>query len=231
MFKDDIYWNSLCLLPDRRLALVESEIFDRMFHAILLSRVCSHIWFCSRSQEDLHICQYCTLLWIQNDKINSYMRKKFLIQTRLFPMCIINTILHAPEVRFFVSVITARDRQKPFSHNNFGAFFYEEVSSAFVLFKFYLDVIGRIIFNLCAKKLLPIILDKRFYHKKYELKKKVEDYTYFAVVKLIKRLVVSTCQEADPQNFIRAYETYQRGVHLLNPYLSIDRKSKQIENE
>ena len=63
------------------------------------------------------------------------------------------------------------------------------------------------------------------------MKKKVEDYTYFAVVKLIKRLVVSTCQEADPQNFIRAYETYQRGVYFLNPYLSIDRKSKQIENE
>ena len=134
-FKDDVYWNCICILPDRRLAHTETEIFQRMFYAILPFRVwshlwfcsyailpfrvCSHLWFSSRSQEDRHICQFCTMLRIQNVKMNDCIRKNFCIKIRLFPMLLRHSILYAPDIRLFVSIRSGRERQRPYCEHNF----------------------------------------------------------------------------------------------------------------
>ena len=44
-------------------------------------------------------------------------------------------------------VNSGHDRQKPYSENNFDVLYYELISSPFMLWKFYLDVLGRIILN------------------------------------------------------------------------------------
>ena len=127
-FKDDVYWNCICILPDRRLAQSEIEFFQRIFYAILPFRMWSHLWFCSRSQEDRHICQFCTMLRIQRVKINNYIRKNFCIKTRLFPMFLRHSILHVPDIRLFVSIRSGRDKQRPYCEHSFGVLFSEEIS-------------------------------------------------------------------------------------------------------
>ena len=114
---------------------------------------------------------------------------------------------------------------------------YEKVSSPFLLFKRYLDIIGRIIFNHCDKYLLLaifegncgryIIIRETFSEKKNsEKKRKVKEDVYVFAIKLIKRLVVSTCQPADSYTFTQFFNTYEPDVHYNNSYLSIDRQKR-----
>ena len=55
----------------------------------------------------------------------------------------------------FVHVQFGPARQRPYSKNNYGALYYEVVCSPFLIFKNYLDIIGKVIFNQCDKILLP----------------------------------------------------------------------------
>ena len=48
-FKDSVYWDSLHVLRDEKLPIVEKEILDRMFYSIPPFPIWSHFWSCSRS--------------------------------------------------------------------------------------------------------------------------------------------------------------------------------------
>ena len=51
------------------------------------------------------------------------------------------------------------DRQKLYSENtSFGTVHYEVVSSPFILWKFYLDILARIVLNHCDKYIIPALL-------------------------------------------------------------------------
>ena len=90
-------------------------------------------------------------------------------------MLLRHSILYAPDNRLFVGIRSGRDRQRPYCEHNFGLLFYEEISSPFLLFKFYLDILGRIIFNVCDKHLLPIMLNNQYLsaRKNYSARKKI----------------------------------------------------------
>lgn len=53
--------------------------------------------------------------------------------------------------------------------------------------------------------------------------RKVKEVVYISAIKLIRRLVITTCQDANSHTFIECYNTYENGVQYDNPYLSIDR--------
>ena len=101
------------------------------------------------------------------------------------------------------------------------------------MFKFYLDILGRINFNLCDKHLLPIILNNQYLlaRKNYSARKKFKENIYIFAVKLIKRLVVSTLQVVNPHMFIHVFQNYKAGVNYYNPHLSTDRHRQEKENE
>ena len=51
------------------------------------------------------------------------------------------------------------DRQKLYSENtSFGTIYYEVVSSPFILWKFYRDIMARILLNHCDKYIIPALL-------------------------------------------------------------------------
>ena len=63
--------------------------------------------------------------------------------------CIVNLFIHS----------SVNDRQKILDENgNFGVLFYEVINSPFMLWKFYLDVLARIVFNYSDKYVIPTIL-------------------------------------------------------------------------
>lgn len=88
------------------------------------------------------------------------------------------------------------------------------------MFKHYLDVIGRIVFNHCDKYLLPLTSKKCF---EKNVLRKVKEVVYISAIKLIRSLVITTCQDTNSHTFIECYNTYENGVQYDNPYLSIDR--------
>lgn len=60
-FQSEVYWECLSVLPKSIVDSIDNEV-QRMFCGVLPNGVWSHFWFCSRSQMDLNICQYCTRL-------------------------------------------------------------------------------------------------------------------------------------------------------------------------
>ena len=131
-------------------------------------------------------------------------------------------------------------------NKNYGTLHYEEITSPFLLFKSYLNIISKVIFNYCDKYLLIALFAREDHSScftKYnafsatncfsERKKKFKEKIYLNAVKLIRKLVVSTCQSANAYAFINCFRTYEPGVHYNSPYLSIDRlkkKKKEMNN-
>ena len=60
-----------------------------------------------------------------------------------------------------------------------------------------------------------------------EQRRKIKESVYLSAVKLIRRLVVTTCQTANSYGFVNCFYSYEPNVHYKNPYLSIDRPKKK----
>ena len=168
--------------------------------SVLPFRVWSHMWCCCRSQYDPDICQFCTKLQVKDRKVHRFISKKLFIDSRkLFPNDLFFTVTYNSEIPLFVHVNFGPDRQGPYSEHTFGTLRCEVISSAFMIFKFYLDIVGRIILNQCDKYLLPALFENEnrdqcrnttvclpqncFPMKKHKIRQNV----FIFAVKLIKR--------------------------------------------
>ena len=159
-FEDGVYRESISILPKSAIDSIDYEV-QRMFYGIFPYRIWSHFWFCTRSQYDRNICQYCTMLRLKNAKFNKCVIYKLKIDTRLFPVLLRSSVLYVSDVHLFIHTNFGKDNQRSYSENNYGPLYYEIVSSPFLLFKSYLDIIGRVIFDFCDKNLLPVLLKDR----------------------------------------------------------------------
>ena len=54
-FRNDIYWDIINCLFAEKIAVLEREIYDRMFYYVLSFCVWSHLWCCCRSEFDPNI--------------------------------------------------------------------------------------------------------------------------------------------------------------------------------
>ena len=150
---------------------------------------------------------------IQNAKIDRYIKKKIFNVRNTIPILLSSTVASVLEVNLFnlfVHVRFGKDNQRPYSKKKFLVLQYEEITSTFLLFQHCLDISGRIVFNHCDKYLLPLISNNVY--SKNGLRK-VKEVFYISAVKLIRRLVITTCQNANFQTFIGCYNTYENGVH------------------
>ena len=156
-------------------------------------------------------------------KISNYVNKKLLFNVReLFPLNITSTVVYVPQVSLFVHVRFGKRNQRCHSKKNYGILGYEEISSPFLLFKHYIDIIGRIVFNSCNKYLLPALFegeDHSMCFDRYNVfsatscfsekkkKRKIKVKVYLFAVKLIRRMVISTCQSVTSYQFIHCFYT------------------------
>lgn len=133
------------------------EIYYHLYYSILPFSVWSHFWNCCRSQYEPTICQFCAKLLIKK-KVDQKIRKRLTINSRKnIPSVLYYGVISNDLFSLSVHVNFGRDRQRRYSENNFGVLYYEVVSSPFVLWKFYLDVLGRIVLNQCDKFILPAL--------------------------------------------------------------------------
>ena len=177
---------------------------------------------------------------IRNVKIINYINKKLVFDSRrLFPLRLNSTVVYVPEVSLFVHMRFGRDKQRPYSKRNFGVLQYEKITSPFLLFKHYLEILGRVIFNHCDKYLLPALWIKNHTAccgkwKTFaadsvfsEKKRKLKEVVYLSAIKLIRRLVIPSSQTTNPYSFVECLNTYLPNVHYKNSYLSIDCPEKR----
>ena len=142
-----------------------------------------------------------------------------------FPVHLTYGVISDDHVKLFVhSSVT--DRQKMFNENgNFGVLFYEVINSPFLLWKFYVDVLARIVFNYCDKYILPFLLsglndDCRNYtvctpSTCFGMKKvKVKEIVFDAALKLSKKLSEQSCMSVNSYYITDVFNTYKRGVEI-----------------
>ena len=157
-FGNDMYWEILNYLSHEKIRVLNREIYCRMFYSVLPFRVWNHWWSCCRSQFDKSICQFCTKLQIKDKKVTKAITKKLKLDARnFFPPELYYGVVSNGLVSLFVHVEFGPDRQRPYSENNYGVLHYEEINSPFMVFKAYLDILGKIILNQCDKYLLSAL--------------------------------------------------------------------------
>ena len=239
-FRFDDYWEILKRLKDEKVFIQKKEIFHIIFFSILPFRVWFHFWCCCRSQFNPDICQFCAKLRIKDRKVVNFINKRLVLDVRkLFPPDLYYTTACNSDVSLFVHVQFGPDRQRSYSKNNYRALYYEVTSSPFLIFENYVDIMGNIILNHCDKIILPelfkgenefqcrdctVCLPKNYFPPKWQ---KIRQFVYLSAFKLIKRLVVATCQTVNWHPIINCYETYTLWKHYHNPYLTIDRPKKE----
>ena len=111
------------------------------------------------SQFNFSIYRFCTKLQIKDKKITKEIIKKLKLDaSKFFPPELYYGVISNGLVPLFVHVEFGPDRQRPYSENNYGLLHYETINSRFMVFKAYLDTLGKIILNQCDKYLLPALL-------------------------------------------------------------------------
>ena len=105
-----------------------------------------------------NMCLFCTKLCLKNKKVNRAITKTLKIgYLENFPALLYCSVISTDEVNLFIHS-SSQDRQKSYGPNNFGTLFCEVISSPFLLWKFYLEILVRIVLNHCDKFILPALL-------------------------------------------------------------------------
>ena len=117
------------------------------------------IYFRVRSQYESNMCLFCMKIYLRKKKVSKLIEKNLTVDVLdYFPFQLSYGIITDGHVNLFVHT-SVNDRQKLFDENsNFRALFFEVINSLFLLWKFYLDVLARIVFNYCDKYILPTLL-------------------------------------------------------------------------
>ena len=117
---------------------------------------------------------------------------------------------------------------------NFGTLCYESINSPFLRWKFYLDILCQIVFNVSENFVLPLILTSiNADYRKYIVStssnclylriNKVKVIFFRELVNLCRKLRGLSCLGINPYFIIDALETYERGEDFFNQYLEMQR--------
>ena len=206
-------------------------ILKESYYRILPFRVWNHLFLCERYQHVPGICMYCTKLYIQNKKISDFINKDLRLSTVDFPPEI--TFLCEKDI-FLFAYTNAYSRKIDLFGTNLVSLYYESVSSPFLLWKYYLDILCRIVFNYNSKHILAVILSgimldcRKFTVCSIEncanlKKEKVRVIFYREIAHFCKTLAEVSCQNVDPLFIIDAFNNYKRGIVLFSCYLEINK--------
>ena len=99
------------------------------------------------------MCRSCTKLYVSNEKISDYINNNLYVEIDHFPIQISHRIIAAKKIYLFPHVNVISSREDPFGLN-LGGFYYESVTSPFLLWKTYLNILSLIVFNSCYRHIL-----------------------------------------------------------------------------
>ena len=121
---------------------------------------------------------------------------------------------------------------------NFGSLFYENMNSPFMLWKLYLNILCQIVFNVCDKSVLPVVLsgvtgDCRKYtactSKNCPNMKlnKIKAIFFGEIVCFCETLAEFLSLSVNSQFIIDVFNTCKRGEDFFTKYLEIERRKHE----
>ena len=138
---------------------VNDIIMNKLLLSVLPFRVWNHMFLCERAQYRIDMCNFCTKSFISNMKISDYINNTLFVQIEKFPSSIRKGIIMADKIQIFAHINVFIDKEDPFKRtSNFGSLYYENISSPFLVWKMYLDIICRIAFNVSERFILPVFI-------------------------------------------------------------------------
>ena len=144
----------------------------------------------------------------------------------------ITRIVCAKKIHILAHTNAYSRKYDPFS-TNFSLLYYESVNSPFLLWKFYLDVLSRLIFNVSCRNIIPILLsDLNTDRRRYTVctvknccgLKTAKIKTTFCkhLVFFTKRICEISCQFFDPVSIDDTFQNYE-WANFFSSYIDIKR--------
>ena len=171
----------------------------------------------------------------KNKKISEHINKKLFVE---IDKCILMQlqfgIVAAKDINLFLLRNICDEKHVFDQYTNFGILFYENTNSPFMIWKLYLDILCRVVFDVCDKFVLPVILsrvigDCRRYtactSKNCSNMKisKIEAVFFGEIVCFCKRLAKFSSLSVNPQFIIDVFITYKRGGDFFTKFLEIEK--------
>ena len=119
--------------------------------------VYSHMFNYNRGFYVFNKCTFCTRFHVRERALSDFLNQKLVLLPDFFPKAITEDIVLENAVFLFVHcheiIYSSRDRNFEDNFGNFGVLYYDCINNAFMLYKFYQEVLCRIIFNNVTKKI------------------------------------------------------------------------------
>ena len=108
------------------------------------------------------MCLYCNRVCINHRGVSDLINNKLYVPTEPFPQLVREGIVLMDKISFFVHFHSTFSMKRKQNINNFGVLYYESISSLFLLYKTYLEILCRIVYNFVDKKVLPLFINDGF---------------------------------------------------------------------
>ena len=201
---------------EENLYLVKEAIMNKLYYSILPFH---NLRLCKRPHYVTIMCRYCTKLYIKDKKISDHINKELYVQIDEFLVQVSQGVVAARWINLFAHTNIHARKNDPFGVN-FGSLYYESINSPFILWKLYLDVLCRIVFNVSHRFVFPqlesgVNLDCRKHtictsRNCWNLKIcKVRAIFYRELVALCKYLCKATCSTFVPYFIIDVFKGYK----------------------
>ena len=102
------------------------------------------------------MCLDCTKLYIQNKRTSNFITDELCLNISEFPY-VTREIVSANKIFLFADTNAYR-RKNDLFETSLSSLYYESFNSPFLLWKFYLDVLSRVVFNQTNKHVLLMLL-------------------------------------------------------------------------
>ena len=204
-------------------------IMEKLYCSVLPFYIWNHLFLYKHSQYMYDRCKFCTKLFIKNKKISNHVNKKLFVAIGQFPPPIRDGILITEKVYLFT-------RTNVFIKNdllgvNFGLLYYESISSPFLLWKFYLDILSCVVLYVYEKSVSPFLISGvNLNCREYTpqncsglKRKKIRAIFYKRLVEFSLNLAHVSCENVDPNFIFDVYQSYQRGRDYFSSFLEFDR--------
>ena len=107
-------------------------------------------------------CVFCTRSHVRERHLSDFLSHKFTFSENYFPGDFVHDV-YLDKISLFLHyhgiIYASGDKKFENNYGNFGVLHYEEVDLPFLLYKFYLEILFRLIFNNFLEKIMPIMLN------------------------------------------------------------------------
>ena len=138
-------------IKEDSLYLVKDMLMDRLYYSVLPFRVWNHLFLYERSES---MCRYCSKLYIQNKKISDHINNNLFVPICDFPRQFKRGFSLTYKIPLHVHTNTVMKNDRWY----FKILYHKGIDSSLKLWKLYLDILSRVVYNVSYKFIFSLLL-------------------------------------------------------------------------